>query len=143
MEGAAALFNDCLLALDEISECDPREVGAIVYALGEGGRKLPQEKIREGMLAAAAIGYLCKHNATLSGAEGGCQAEAQAATCLRSAGPEATRRVPASPSASPGRSSTRSGLFMCLLKGGEARIPETAFPGGVSGPVRPTSVPRR
>jgi putative DNA primase/helicase len=36
MEGAAALFNDCLLALDEISECDPREVGAIVYALGNG-----------------------------------------------------------------------------------------------------------
>jgi L-serine dehydratase len=35
----------------------------------------PQEKIREGFLAAAAIGYLCKHNATLSGAEGGCQAE--------------------------------------------------------------------
>ena len=36
---------------------------------------LPQQKIREGLLAAAAIGYLCKHNATLSGAEGGCQAE--------------------------------------------------------------------
>ncbi len=36
MEGAAALFNDCLLALDEISECDPREVGAIVYQLGNG-----------------------------------------------------------------------------------------------------------
>jgi L-serine dehydratase len=35
----------------------------------------PKEKIREGFLAAAAIGYLCKHNATLSGAEGGCQAE--------------------------------------------------------------------
>src|SRR5262249_19750439 len=35
----------------------------------------PPEKIREGLLAAAAIGYLCKHNATLSGAEGGCQAE--------------------------------------------------------------------
>lgn len=35
----------------------------------------PIEKIREGLLAAAAIGYLCKHNATLSGAEGGCQAE--------------------------------------------------------------------
>ena len=35
----------------------------------------PVEKIREGFLAAAAIGYLCKHNATLSGAEGGCQAE--------------------------------------------------------------------
>lgn len=35
----------------------------------------PAWKIREGFLAAAAIGYLCKHNATLSGAEGGCQAE--------------------------------------------------------------------
>ena len=40
---------------------------ALVYALGEGGRKLPQEKIRDGLLAAAAIGYLCKHNATLAG----------------------------------------------------------------------------
>ncbi|MFO1351540.1 MAG: DUF927 domain-containing protein [Gammaproteobacteria bacterium] len=39
MEGAAALFNDCLLALDEISECDPNEVGAIVYALGNGRGK--------------------------------------------------------------------------------------------------------
>jgi putative DNA primase/helicase len=38
MEGAAALFNDGLLALDEISECDPREVGAIVYSLGNGHR---------------------------------------------------------------------------------------------------------
>jgi putative DNA primase/helicase len=34
-----ALFNDSLLALDEISECDPREVGAIVYALGNGRGK--------------------------------------------------------------------------------------------------------
>ena len=34
MEGAAAMFNDGLLALDEISECDPREIGAIIYALG-------------------------------------------------------------------------------------------------------------
>ena len=39
MEGAATLFNDGLLALDEISECDPREVGAIVYALGNGQGK--------------------------------------------------------------------------------------------------------
>jgi putative DNA primase/helicase len=39
MEGAAALFNDCLLALDEISECDPKEVGIIVYALGNGRGK--------------------------------------------------------------------------------------------------------
>ncbi|WP_406626078.1 DUF927 domain-containing protein [Acidovorax sp. SDU_ACID1] len=39
MEGVAALFNDSLLALDEISECDPREVGAIVYSLGNGRGK--------------------------------------------------------------------------------------------------------
>ncbi len=39
MEGAAALFTDCLLALDEISECDPRDIGMIVYALGNGRGK--------------------------------------------------------------------------------------------------------
>ena len=53
--------------------------------LGEGGRKLPQEKIRDGFLAAAAIGYLCKHNATLSGAEGGCQAEIGVASAMGAA----------------------------------------------------------
>jgi L-serine dehydratase len=58
---------------------------ALVYGLGEGGRKLPQQKIREGMLAAAAIGYLCKHNATLSAAEGGCQAEIGVASAMAAA----------------------------------------------------------
>jgi L-serine dehydratase len=58
---------------------------AIVYALGEGGRKLPQDKIRNGFLAAAAVGYLCKHNATLSGAEGGCQAEIGVASAMGAA----------------------------------------------------------
>ncbi len=58
---------------------------SIVYGLGEGGRKLPQEKIRQGMLAAAAIGYLCKHNATLSAAEGGCQAEIGVASAMAAA----------------------------------------------------------
>src|SRR4029450_9386849 len=36
---------------------------ALVYGLGEGGRKLPLEKIRDGMLAAAAIGSLCHNHA--------------------------------------------------------------------------------
>jgi L-serine dehydratase len=58
---------------------------AVVYALGEGGRRLPKEKIRNGMLAAAAIGYLCKHNATLAGAEGGCQAEIGVASAMAAA----------------------------------------------------------
>jgi L-serine dehydratase len=58
---------------------------ALVHVVGEGGRKLPQEKIRNGMLAAAAVGYLCKHNATLSGAEGGCQAEIGVASAMGAA----------------------------------------------------------
>jgi len=36
LEGIAAMSNDCLLALDEISECSPHEIGAIVYSLGNG-----------------------------------------------------------------------------------------------------------
>ena len=60
-------------------------IPAIAYALGEGGRKLPQDKIRNGFLAAAAVGYLCKHNATLSGAEGGCQAEIGVASAMGAA----------------------------------------------------------
>jgi L-serine dehydratase len=58
---------------------------ALVYAVGEGGRSLPQQKIREGLLAGAAIGYLCKHNATLAGAEGGCQAEIGVASAMGAA----------------------------------------------------------
>jgi L-serine dehydratase len=58
---------------------------ALVYVLGEGGRKLPQEKIRRGLLAGVAIGYLCKHNATLAAAEGGCQAEIGVASAMGAA----------------------------------------------------------
>ena len=58
---------------------------AIVYALGEAGRKISQEQIRQGFLAAAAIGYLGKHNATLAGAEGGCQAEIGVASAMAAA----------------------------------------------------------
>src|SRR5271170_929526 len=58
---------------------------ALVYGLGEGGRKLSTEKIRDGMITAAAIGYLCKHNATLSAAEGGCQAEIGVASAMAAA----------------------------------------------------------
>jgi L-serine dehydratase len=58
---------------------------AIVYALMESKRKVPMEKIREGLLAGAAIGYLCKHNATLAGAEGGCQSEIGVASAMSAA----------------------------------------------------------
>src|SRR5881394_3902708 len=58
---------------------------AIVYGMVESKRKLPKEKVREGLLAGAAIGYLCKHNATLSGAEGGCQSEIGVASAMSAA----------------------------------------------------------
>src|SRR5262249_19239507 len=58
---------------------------AAVYALVESKRKLPTEKVRQGLLAGAAIGYLCKHNATLSGAEGGCQSEIGVASGMTAA----------------------------------------------------------
>lgn len=58
---------------------------AIVYALMESKRKVPLEKIREGLLAGAAVGYLCKHNATLAAAEGGCQAEIGVASAMAAA----------------------------------------------------------
>ena len=47
LEGAAAHFNDGLLVIDEISECDPRQVGEIVYLLGNGRGK--QRAARTGM----------------------------------------------------------------------------------------------
>ena len=58
---------------------------AVVYSLGEGGVKLPQDKIRAGLLVGAMVGYLCKHRATLSAAEGGCQAEIGVASAMSAA----------------------------------------------------------
>jgi L-serine dehydratase len=58
---------------------------AVLYSLGEGGAKLPEDKIRQGLLAGAVVGYLCKHNATLSAAEGGCQAEIGVASAMGAA----------------------------------------------------------
>ena len=58
---------------------------SIVYALTESKRKVSPEKIREGLLAALAIGYLCKHNATLAAAEGGCQSEIGVASGMAAA----------------------------------------------------------
>jgi L-serine dehydratase len=48
-------------------------------------RKVSPQALRDGFLAAAAVGYLCKHNATLSAAEGGCQAEIGVASSMGAA----------------------------------------------------------
>lgn len=45
LEGVAALLSDTCLCLDEISEADPREVGAIVYSLGNGTGKTRATRI--------------------------------------------------------------------------------------------------
>ncbi len=93
---AVALLSACALAASEenarghlvITAPTGGSAGvmpAIVYALVEGQRKVPTGKIREGLLAGAAIGYLCKHNATLSGAEGGCQSEIGVASGMTAA----------------------------------------------------------
>ena len=58
---------------------------AVVYALVNSPRALPQDKVREGLLAGLAIGYLCKHNATLAAAEGGCQSEIGVASAMAAA----------------------------------------------------------
>ena len=58
---------------------------AVVFSLGENGAKLSDEKIRNGLLVGAVVGYLCKHNATLSAAEGGCQAELGVASAMGAA----------------------------------------------------------
>src|SRR6266404_1365631 len=58
---------------------------AVVYGLVNGKKQVPMEKIREGLLAGLAIGYLCKHNATLAAAEGGCQSEIGVASGMAAA----------------------------------------------------------
>jgi L-serine dehydratase len=55
---------------------------AIIYSLGSEGAKKSDQKLREALLAGAIIGYLCKHNATLAAAEGGCQAEIGVASAM-------------------------------------------------------------
>lgn len=46
---------------------------------------LAEQSIREGLLAAALVGFLAKHNATIAGAEGGCQAEIGVASAMAAA----------------------------------------------------------
>jgi L-serine dehydratase len=93
---AVALLSACALAASEenarghlvITAPTGGSAGvmpAIVYGLTQTHRAIPQDKVRQGLLAGAAIGYLCKHNATLSGAEGGCQSEIGVASGMSAA----------------------------------------------------------
>ena len=59
-------------------------VPGVLLALGEE-RGLSDDELVRGLLCAAAVGYLITRNATVSGAEGGCQAEVGAAAAMASA----------------------------------------------------------
>ncbi len=67
---------------------------AIIYSLGPEGAKKSDQKLREALLAGAIVGYLCKHNATLSAAEGGCQAEIGVASAMGAAAIAAAHDAP-------------------------------------------------
>lgn len=47
--------------------------------------RLPQQALREGLLAAAAVAFIAKHNASISGAEVGCQGEIGVASAMGAA----------------------------------------------------------
>lgn len=57
---------------------------ALVYAL-KHHFNFTHDQLREGLLAAAAIGFLCRHNASIAGAEVGCQGEIGVASSMGAA----------------------------------------------------------
>ncbi|WP_272700721.1 L-serine ammonia-lyase [Desulfovibrio sp. Fe33] len=59
-------------------------IPAIIFMLKRHTGAL-QTELREGLLAACAIGFLCKHNASISGAEVGCQGEVGVASTMAAA----------------------------------------------------------
>jgi L-serine dehydratase len=59
-------------------------IPGVLYLLKHHDR-IPQAELREGMLAAAAVGFLIKHNASISGAEVGCQGEIGVASAMAAA----------------------------------------------------------
>ncbi len=59
-------------------------IPAIVYML-KYHMGASQDEIRQGLMAATAIGFLCKHNASISGAEVGCQGEVGVASAMAAA----------------------------------------------------------
>lgn len=58
----------------------PSVVECLTQTLGTG-----QTHLREGLLAAAGVGMLCKHNASIAGADVGCQGEVGTATAMGAA----------------------------------------------------------
>ncbi|SDL47295.1 L-serine ammonia-lyase [Maridesulfovibrio ferrireducens] len=59
-------------------------IPAVVYALEEDAG-VSRNMVRRGMLAAAAVGFIAKHNASIAGAEVGCQGEIGVASSMAAA----------------------------------------------------------
>jgi L-serine dehydratase len=57
---------------------------ALVYVM-KHHLKLSQDAMRQGLLAAGLVGFLCKHNASVAGAEVGCQGEIGVASSMAAA----------------------------------------------------------
>ncbi|MDH5769232.1 MAG: L-serine ammonia-lyase, iron-sulfur-dependent, subunit alpha, partial [Nitrospirota bacterium] len=57
---------------------------ALVYVM-KHHLKLSQDAMRKGLLAACLVGFLCKHNASIEGAEVGCQGEIGVASSMAAA----------------------------------------------------------
>ncbi len=57
---------------------------AIVYVM-KNHMKLSQDALRKGLLAAGLVGFLCKNNAAIAGAEVGCQGEIGVASAMAAA----------------------------------------------------------
>ena len=65
--------------------CGAAGVIPAVLTMIEGYFGLGPEAVRNGMLAAAAVGFLAKHNAGIAGAEVGCQGEVGVASAMAAA----------------------------------------------------------
>lgn len=59
-------------------------IPGVITSLGEH-KKLPREKMIKGLITSGAVGYIFMRNATVAGAEGGCQAEVGAASAMAAA----------------------------------------------------------
>ncbi len=65
--------------------CGSAGVVPAIYYVMKQHLRLPAHDIRQGFLAAALVGFLAKHNASLAGAEVGCQGEVGVAAAMAAA----------------------------------------------------------
>lgn len=65
--------------------CGAAGVIPAVYCLMKRRLRIPRKNLRRGLMAAAIVAFLCKENASIAGAEVGCQGEIGVATAMAAA----------------------------------------------------------